>query len=240
VGFGLTDWNPSYRLKILNLTVRDMFQKIKIYTIEYFQELGELLWHNKTRLLSVFLILIIFVPAFLVPPKEKNLIKTAEQTANNLPSLPSIPSLPSFSMPGFSPQDLVPKTPLINIEIPQAGYAQNLQPKNSPFLSGVLDQRIDTIIPDTDKVKDILKVVKKVRYEGKVSWGENLKNNVYADKFNGGSSVKITHDNKSFIKDIDEKIIMSDDNLLLVSKSVFEEIGGNPKTQKSINIVVEQ
>jgi hypothetical protein len=211
-----------------------MFQKIKIYTIEYFQELGQLLWDNRTRLLSAFLILIILIPAFLVPPKEKNLVKTAEQTANNLPNFPS------FTLPSFNAQDLIPKTPLINIEMPRGDYAQNLQPKNSPFLSGVLDQRIDSIIPDTDKVKDILKIAKKVRYEGKVSWGENLKSSLYADKFNASSSVKITHDNKSFIKNVDEKIIMSDDNLLLVSKDVFIEIGGDPKTQKSINVVVEQ
>jgi hypothetical protein len=208
-----------------------MFQKIKIYTIEYFQELGQLLWENKTRLLSVFLILIILTPAFLVPPKEKNLIQSAQQTANNLPS---------FALPNFNAQDLVPKTPLINIELPQGDYAQNLQPKNSPFESGVLDQRIDTTVADTDKVKDILKIAKKVRYEGKISWGDNLKSSVYADKFNASSSVKITHDNKSFIKNVDEKTIMADDNLLLVSKDVFVEIGGDPKTQKSINAVVEQ
>lgn len=208
-----------------------MFEKIKIYTIEYFQELGQLLWQNRTRLLSVFLILIILIPAFLVPPKEKNLIQSAQQTANNLPN---------FTLPNFNAQDMVPKNPLINIEMPQGEYAQNLQPKNSPFLSGVLDQRIDSIIPDTDKVKEILKIAKKVRYEGKVSWGENLKSNVYADKFNTNSSIKITHDNKSFIKNVDEKIIMSDDNLLLVSKDVFIELGGDPKSQKSINVVIEQ
>jgi hypothetical protein len=211
----------------------NIIKQIGIYTLEYFQELGELLWLYRTRLLSIFLILIILTPAFLVPPKEKNLIKSAEQTANNLPS---------FSLPSFNAQDLVPKTPLINIEIPETRYAQNMQPRNSPFLSGVLDERIDidSIMQDTERVKDVMKIAKKVRYEGKISWGENLKSNVYTDKFNANSSVKITHDNKSFIKNIDEKAIMSDENLLLVSKDVFTEIGGDPKIQKSINVVIEQ
>jgi hypothetical protein len=93
---------------------------------------------------------------------------------------------------------------------------------------------------DTERVKDVMKIAKKVRYEGKISWGENLKSNVYTDKFNANSSVKITYDNKSFIKNIDEKAIMSDENLLLVSKDVFTEIGGDPKIQKSINVVIEQ
>jgi hypothetical protein len=203
-----------------------IIHQIKIYTIEYLQELSQLLWQNRTRLLSVLLIFIILLPAFLVPPKEKNLVQTTQQTVNNTPSL-AIP-------------DLIPKIPEIKIEMPQADYAQNLQPKNSPFDSGVLDQRIDSILPDTDKVKDILKSAQKVRYEGKISWADNLKSSVYADKFNVGSSIKITQNNKSYIKNVDEKIIMSDDNLLLVSKEVFAEVGGNPASQKSLNVVIEQ
>lgn len=207
-----------------------IFKQIGVYTVEYFQELGELLWVHKTRLLSIILILIILIPAFLVPPKEKNLIQSAQQTANNLPSI---------QLPSFNAVDLVPKAPLINIEVPQGSYTQNLTPRNSPFLSGVLDQRID-IPTDTDKVKDILKFGNKVKYEGKIAWADNLKNNVYADKFNAGSSVKITFKDKSFIKNIDEKSILSDDSLLLVSKAVFEEIGGDSKTQKTINVIIEQ
>lgn len=208
-----------------------IINQIKIYTIEYFQELGQLVWRNRTRLLSVFLIIIIFLPAFLVPPKDKNLTQTNEQISQNTTS---------FELPSFNTQDLIPKIPAINIQMPQADYAQNLQPKNSPFDSGVLDQRIDSAVPDTDKVKDFLKGMQKVRYEGKVSWAENLKSNVYGDKFNVGSSIKITQNNKSYIKNVDEKSIMSDDNLLLVSKQVFAEIGGDPATQKSLNVVVEQ
>jgi hypothetical protein len=209
----------------------NIFQQIITYTIEYFQELGELLWLYRTRIISLFIVILILIPAFLAPPKEKNFIQSAQKNVGNLPN---------FTLPNINTQDLVPKPPLINIEIPKNDYAQNLEPRNSPFLSGVLDQRIDSVLTDTEKVKDILKIAKKIRYEGKVSWADNLKNSVYTDKFNVGSSIKITINNKSYIKNIDEKIIMTDDNLLLVNKDVFMEIGGDPKSQKSINVVLEQ
>ena len=207
-----------------------ILKQIAIYTVEYFQELGELLYIHRTRLISIFLILIILIPAFLVPPKEKNLIQSAQQNANNLPSL---------QLPSFNATDLIPKVPLISIDIPKTDYAQNLTPRNSPFVSGVLDQRID-IPTDIEKVKDSFKNIKKISYEGKVAWADNLKNNVYTDKFSSGSSIKITFNNKSYIKNVDEKTIMTDDNLLLVSKDVFVEIGGDPKTQKSIVATIEQ
>jgi hypothetical protein len=207
----------------------NILQQIKIYTIEYFQELAQIIWHNRTRLLSVFLIFIILLPAFSPAPKDKNSVQATDQVASNRPN---------FALPSFNAQDL--KIPAINIQMPQGDYAQNLQPKNSPFDSGTLDQRLDMVLTDVEKVKDSLKIAKKVRYEGKVSWAENLKSNLYTDKFNPGSSVKITQNNKSYIKNVDEKSIMTDDNLLLVSRDVFTEIGGDPKSQKSINVIVEQ
>ncbi len=207
-----------------------LLKQIGIYTLEYFQELGSILFFCRTRLISIFLIFLIFIPAFMAAPKDKNLIQSAQQTANNLPNI---------DLPSLSPSELIPKTPLINIEIPKADYIQNLEPRNSPFLNGFLDQKIQ-LPTDIDKVKDGFKNIEKIKYSGKIAWADNLKSNVYTDKYSSGSSLKITINNKSYIKNVDEKIIMNDDNLLLVSKDIFTELGGDPKSQKSIIATIEQ
>jgi hypothetical protein len=212
----------------------NIFQQIYIYTIEYFQELGQLLWDNKTKLLSALILLIILVPAVFVPPKDKNILQNVEQSTKNFAI-----NLPEVGMPNFNSQDLIPKTPLINVDLTQNYTNSQLQQRNSPFIDTVIDRGVN-LITDTDRVKDALKVASKVKYEGKIAWTDNLKNNVYADKFNANSSIKIIFKDKSYLKNIEEKSIMTDDNLLLVSKSVFEEIGGDPKTQKNIVAIIEQ
>jgi hypothetical protein len=212
----------------------NIFEQIKIYTVEYFQELGQLLWDNKTRLLSVIILLIILVPAVFVPRKEDNLIKNVEQTTKNFAI-----NLPEVGLPNFTAPDLIPKTPLVNVDLTQNYNNDKLQARNSPFVDNIIDRGVG-IITDTDKVRESLKVASKVRYEGKISWADNLKSSVYADKFNINSSVKITFKDKSYIKNIEEKSIMTDDNLLLVSKAVFDEIGGDSKAQKSITVTIEQ
>jgi hypothetical protein len=212
----------------------NIFQQLYIYTVEYFHELGHLLWENKTKLLSALMLFIILVPAFFIPPKDKNIIGNIEQSTRNF----SI-NLPEVGMPNFNTQDLIPKTPLVSVDLTQNYNNGQLEAKNSPLMGNIIDGGVN-FITDTDRVKDALKIASKVKYEGKISWADNLKSGIYSDKFNVNSSVKITFKDKSYIKNIEEKSIMGDDNLLLVSKAIFDEIGGDSKTQKSINVTIEQ
>jgi hypothetical protein len=225
--------NPKFSL-ILN--TMNIFKQIQIYTIEYFQELWQLIVNNKTKLISILIFIIIIIPAFSLPPRDKTYIEVAQQSIENIPSI----ELPSINT---NYNNLIPKLPAINFGLPDTSYIQEqMTPKASPLFDNITNTVAtgNQIITDIDKVKDSFKVKEKIKYEGKVSWADNLKNNVYSDKFNANSSIKITSAGKSYIKNIDEKTIMQDDNLLLVSRSVFTEIGGDSKTQKSITVVVEQ
>jgi hypothetical protein len=211
----------------------NILQKIRIYTVEYFQELGELLWNNKTKLLSLLILVIILIPAIFVPPKDKNYLQVAEESTKNLTGFEIPRELPSFD------SNLIPKLPSIDINVPSDTFIQEqMTPKPSPLAESIATG--NQILTDIERVKDSLKMANKVKYEGKITWADNLKKEVYADKFNINSSVKITRGDKSYIKNIEEKSIMSDDNLLLVSRAVFVEIGGDPATQKSIIAVIEQ
>lgn len=74
--------------------------------------------------------------------------------------------------------------------------------------------------------------------QGKAIWDENSKSQVSTDKFNLGSGIKVSTKSNSLDLVVGDVRVLSLDTLLVLNKDTYIKLGGNPTTDKSIDVTV--
>jgi hypothetical protein len=74
--------------------------------------------------------------------------------------------------------------------------------------------------------------------QGKAIWDENAKSAVSTDKFNLGTSIKVTTPSSSMGLVVGDVRVLSLDTLLVLNKETYTKLGGNPASDKSIDVTV--
>lgn len=93
--------------------------------------------------------------------------------------------------------------------------------------SGALDVRTTDLSSNSDKV-----------FSGKAEWDENTRSQVTSDKFPLGRTVKVTAGDKTLNLVVGDVRVLPTDTLLVLNQKTFEQLGGDPKTQKNIEVTV--
>lgn len=200
--------------------LKNLFQEISILFVGYWDWIRQIFSQNKTKIYSLILFIILVLPGLIMP--------TIKQPITELPSLPSFGSDKNqFAVPDLS--FLTPKeniaTPKLSANLFEAKIGMNTPEQVKTTLG---------IKSDFNKLSENIIQKNKLAFEGKISWDDTLSNSVASDKFGVGSNIKISYKDKTTLKIIAKQRILGEDNILLVDKETFVELGGDPKTQKSI------
>ena len=207
--------------------LKNLLQEINLLFVGYWDWLNVVFGNNKTKIYSLILFIVIILPGVTMPT-----IKTPIAELPNLPtftspfgnssnnSLENAEKTQTQNQAQFVPPDLSFLTPKENIITPK------LAPK--------LDIASIETKTETKKIIDNIIQKNKIAFEGKISWDETLSNPVATDKFGLGTNIKITYKEKITTKSVAQQRVLSDDNILMVNKATFVEIGGDPNTQKNL------
>jgi hypothetical protein len=208
--------------------------------LEIRKKLSEIFSGNKTKVISGFVILLAIVPGIWMPKLKQ-------------PPAPSVLGSVDFKLPDLTSEgDNIKKNTQSVID----SFAQQpLVTKTSKLLSTqpkieekpIINTK-DTLIENTKaqgtkldlKPLDTLFLKERIPVFGWILYEEGLQKEVYSDKFDIGSTLRITYLDRSVTKTVSAGKPLKFDTQLLVKKSVFEELGIDTAKLNNVTVKIEK
>jgi len=75
-------------------------------------------------------------------------------------------------------------------------------------------------------------------HKGKAVWDANAKSKVSTDKFSLGTGIKVTGKSKDLNLVVGDVRVLSAETLIVVDKTTFTDLGGNPDTDENVDITI--
>jgi hypothetical protein len=195
--------------------LKELLEEIKLLFAGYGDWIKNIFQNNRTKIYSLIIFLVIILPGVIMP--------TFTQPVNEIyiPSIGATEKTANFNLPNVDLSFMTPKE-TYSIKPPQ-----------------IYQTQIDSTLLAENTLNNIKKPIEQIQksktnFEGKISWDDTLSEGIATDRFMIDSNVKITFNGNPTTKRITQRRILSDDNILLVDKKTFAELGGDPTKDKTI------
>jgi hypothetical protein len=180
---------------------------------------------HRYKIISVLIFLIIAIPGVLMPNLEQPEIQGSIGSINigNIPETKTETIKNTINFGNFNQNDIIPEVKTAKIPLPTELPAQ--------------------FNPSELQVKKDIKALEPNINSGTkgMLYSDNSdQKELSTDKFPVGSSVKIKYQDKSVITKVGSKRILASGTMGMVSQSVFQELGVDPKKITELEVNIEQ